>query len=213
MNRPVLVFGASGHGKVVADIVRAAGLELAGFVDDDPGRREVGLWGLPVRGWAECLALPAGPGRPAIALGIGDNRARERVLERIVAGGFEVLTVVHPRAAVSPRARLGTGTVVMALVAVNPDADVGAGVILNTGCVVEHDCRIGDFAHLSPNSALGGGVEIGARSHLGLGAVVLPLVKVGADVRVGAGAAVTGDAPPGVTLVGVPARPVPLRGP
>jgi len=207
----VLVFGASGHGKVVADIVRATGLELAGFVDDDPCRRNAGLWGLPVLGWNECANLPAGPGRPAIALGIGDNRSRERVFGLIVSSGFEVLTVVHPSAVISPRAKLGVGTVVMALVAVNPDAEVGVGGILNTGCVVEHDCRVGAFAHLSPNGVLGGGVEIGDRSHLGLGAVVLPLVKVGSDVRVGAGAAVTKDVPPGATVVGVPARSISPR--
>lgn len=211
MTRRVLVFGASGHGKVVADVVRAAGHDLAGFIDDDPVRRRDGLWELPVLGWEECTALAIGPDRPAIALGIGDNRTRERVFDRVLPAGFEILTVVHPSAVVAPRARLGAGTVVMALVAVNPDAEVGEGAILNTGCVVEHDCRVGDFAHLSPNSALGGGVAIGDRTHLGLGAVVLPLVKVGDDVRVGAGAVVTRNVAPGVTVVGIPAKPLTER--
>jgi len=211
VNRRVLVFGASGHGKVVADVASAAGLEILGFVDDDPERRKAGLWDLPVLGWEEARARRWEGQRPAIALGIGDNRARERVFERVRASGFEVLTVVHPSAVVAIRARLGAGTVVMALVAVNPDAKVSEGVILNTGCVVEHDCRVGRFAHLSPNGALGGGVEIGDRAHLGLGAMVLPLVKVGSDVRVGAGAVVTKDVPPGTTVVGMPAKPLSPR--
>jgi sugar O-acyltransferase (sialic acid O-acetyltransferase NeuD family) len=203
---PILVFGASGHGKVVADVARAAGHEVIGFVDDDPIRRSAGLWGLPVHSWAECGDRWGGRDRPAVALGIGDNAARQRIHERVVAAGFEVPCLIHPSAVVAPRARLGAGTVVMALVAVNPDADVGVGAILNTGCVVEHDCRVGDFAHLSPGSALGGGVQVGDRSHLGLGAVVLPLVRVGADVRVGAGAVVHREVTDGVTVVGVPAR-------
>jgi len=206
VTRRVLVFGASGHGKVVADVARAAGHELAGFVDDDPERQAAGLWGLPVIGWDECVRRGDDLGRPVIALGIGDNRARERVFERVLADGFEVVTVVHPSAVVAPRARLGDGVVVMALAAVNPDAEVAAGAVLNTGCVVEHDCRVGRFAHLSPSSALGGGVAIGDRVHLGLGAVVLPLVKVGADARVGAGAVVHRAVAPGVTVAGVPAR-------
>ena len=158
----MLVFGASGHGKVVADVVRAAGLELAGFVDDDPGRREAGLWGLPVLGWAECLALPAGPGRPAIALGIGDNRARERVLERVVAGGFEVLTVVHPERRLAPRARLGDGHGGHGARGGEPGRATWARAPSSTPVASwSTTAASGDFAHLSPNSALGGGVEIG----------------------------------------------------
>ena len=208
MSRRVLVFGASGHGKVVADVARAAGLVVVGFVDDDERRRGARLWELPVLGWDEAAGRHGGPGRAAVALGIGDNRARELVFDRVVSAGFEVVTAVHPSAVLAPRARLGPGTVVMALAAVNPDAEVGVGAILNTGCVVEHDCRVGRFAHLSPNSALGGGAEVGDRAHLGLGAVVLPLVGVGADVRVGAGAVVHRPVEAGVTVVGVPARPV-----
>jgi UDP-perosamine 4-acetyltransferase len=213
VNQRVLVFGASGHGKVVADVARAAGHELVAFVDDDPERRRAGVWDLPVLGWDEVREGPWEGGRPFIALGIGENRARERVFGRVLTEGFEVLTAVHPSAVVSPRARIGAGSVVMALVAVNPDAEVGAGAILNTGCVVEHDCRLGRFVHLSPNSALGGGVHIGDRAHLGLGAVVLPLVHLGADARIGAGAVVVKGVAAGATVVGVPARPVPGKDP
>jgi sugar O-acyltransferase (sialic acid O-acetyltransferase NeuD family) len=202
----VVVYGASGHGKVVADVARAAGLEVVGFVDDAPGRQGTGPWGIPVLSWSDCVARREVLGQPAVALGIGENASRERVHARVVADGFEVATPVHPGAVVSPTARIGTGTVVMALVAVNPDAEVGPGAILNTGCVVEHDCRVGAFAHLSPNAALGGGVQVGDRAHLGLGAVVLPMQVVGADARVGAGAVVTRAVEAGATVVGVPAR-------
>ncbi len=206
MKQRVLVFGASGHGKVVADIVLAAGNELLGFADDNLERQASGLWGLPVLGWDAAEKCQWNGGRPAVALGIGDNRARERVFERVLGSGFKLMAAVHPSAVVASRSRIGAGAVVMALATVNPDADVGDGAILNTGCVVEHDCRIGKFAHLSPNVALGGGVRVGDRVHLGLGAVVLPLVQIGADARVGAGGVVVRDVEGGSTVVGVPAR-------
>jgi UDP-perosamine 4-acetyltransferase len=206
VTRRVLVFGASGHGKVVAEVALAAGYDLAGFVDDDPERQSGGLWGLPVIGWDECVRRREELGRPVIALGIGDNRARERVFQRVSSDGFAVATLVHPSAVVAPRARLGVGCVAMALVAVNPDAIVGDGAILNTGCVVEHDCQVGSFAHLSPNSALGGAATVGHRAHIGLGAVLLPLAIVGADARVGAGAVVLRAVAQGDTVAGVPAR-------
>jgi len=204
----VLVFGASGHGKVVAFVARAAGIEVVGFVDDDPAKGRSGFCGLPVWTWQEAMGRCGGHGLPGIGLGVGDNAARQRCADRVRAEGLEPLTLVHPSAVLAPGATLGPGSVVMPLVAVNPDAVVGAGAILNTGCVVEHDCVLGDFVHLSPNAALGGGVRIGDRTHLGLGAVVLPLVTVGADVRVGAGAVVNRSVADGATVVGAPARPV-----
>jgi sugar O-acyltransferase (sialic acid O-acetyltransferase NeuD family) len=203
----LLVFGAGGHGKVVADVGRSAGWVLEGFIDDDPDRQRSGVWGLPVLSWDRALAGPARAPGLVIALGVGDNGARQRCCERILGAGLSIGTLVHPSAVVASTARLGRGTVAMALAAVNPDAAIGDGVILNTGSVVEHDCQVGRFAHLSPNSALGGAARIGDCTHLGLGAVVLPGVVVGADVRVGAGAVVHRAVPDGTTVMGVPARP------
>jgi UDP-N-acetylbacillosamine N-acetyltransferase len=206
--RRLFVYGASGHGKVVADIARSMGFALAGFLDDDPVKDGTTFFGAKVLTWDRL-----GPQREtwsdvAVALGVGDNAARQRCFERVLAAGGELATLVHTSAIVAPSARIGTGTVVMALVAVNADAAVGEGTILNTGSVVEHECTLGRFVHLSPNVALGGNVSIGDRTHLGLGAVALPGVRIGSDVRVGAGAVVNRDAADGLTVVGVPARPL-----
>jgi sugar O-acyltransferase (sialic acid O-acetyltransferase NeuD family) len=205
---PLLVFGAGGHGKVVADAARSAGWEVVGFLDDTPNLDGTEIWGLGVYALERLRTerpdlLPA-----AVALGVGDNGGREQVHSRLLAAGFQVVSVVHATAAIAPTAVLGEGTVVMANAAVNPDARLGRGCIVNTGAVVEHDCQLSDYVHLSPNAALGGAVTIGARTHLGLGAVALPKVKIGRDVRVGAGAAVIHDTGDALTLVGVPARPV-----
>jgi sugar O-acyltransferase (sialic acid O-acetyltransferase NeuD family) len=206
--RPILVFGAGGHGKVVADAARSAGFALAGFVDDAPSRAGSSIWGLPVITWEQCRSEPGRWGSACFALGIGDNGARENVQCRLEDADREVAVVVHGRATISPTARLAPGTVVMAGAVVNPDAVIGRGCIVNTGAIVEHDCELGEFVHLSPNVALGGTVWIGDRTHLGLGAVALPGVRIGTDAKVGAGAVVIRDVPDALTVVGVPAWPL-----
>ncbi len=204
--RKLFVFGAGGHGKVVADVGRSAGFTPSGFIDDLASRDGSTFFGLPVLTF-DRFARERDPGT-AVALGVGDNAARESCLVRLRSAGIAVATLVHARAVVAPSAKLGEGTLVMATAVVNPDAVVGEGSILNTGSVVEHDCQLGRFVHLSPNAALGGAVQIGDRTHVGLGAVVLPGVVIGADVRVGAGAMVNRGVPGGQTVAGVPARPI-----
>ena len=203
-----LVHGAGGHGRVVADAGRSAGLTLAGFLDDDDARDGGLLAGVPVVSWSRFSRDREAFGDVAIALGIGDNAARGRSFERARALGVPVVTLIHDRAVVAPSARVGEGAVVMAGAVINPDADVGRGVIVNTAAVVEHDVVLGDFVHLSPNAALGGAVQVGAFAHVGLGASVLPCVRIGARVRVGAGAVVLRDVAPDLTVAGVPARPL-----
>ena len=201
------MYGAGGHGKVVADLLVSRGEnEFAGFVDDCEE-----LWGAKVMGFAvlgggEWLQWEAGSARIAIALGIGDNASRHWILESCAYWGAEILTVVHPRAAVSRAARVGRGSVVMANASVNVDAVVGGGVIVNSGAVVEHDAEVGEYAHVAPNAAMGGGSSLGAFSHLGIGASVLPCVHIGAHSVVGAGAVVVKNLPDEVVAIGIPAR-------
>jgi UDP-N-acetylbacillosamine N-acetyltransferase len=211
VRKRVAIFGASGHGKVVADIALCAGFDVVAYIDDAPEKDGKTIWDIPIVSWMRFTRTP-GPWKGArVGLGIGANATRERCVARIRGGGVELVTLVHPAAVVARSAAVGDGTVIMAGAVVNPDATVGAGCIVNTGAVVEHDCIVGEFAHLSPNAALGGGVRIGHRTHLGLGAVVLPLVTVGDDVQVGAGGVVHRDVADGLTVVGVPARPLAAR--
>ncbi len=210
----VLVWGAGGHGRVVADVVRAAGGTVVGFVDGDPGK--VGR--PPVPGAPPVLLAEAdllrvlGDGRAgdggwnALAPGIGDNRARLRAFG--LAQGAAWPALVHPSAVVSPSARTGEGTVVMPRAVLNADARVGRAAIVNTGAIVEHDCRVGDGAHLSPGCVLAGGARVGEGAWVGAGATVLPGVSVGPWAVVGAGAVVVRDVPGGTVVAGVPARPL-----
>lgn len=174
----LLVYGASGHGKVVADAARAAGRVVDGFVDDAPDKVGTEFFGLRVLGGGAWLRSQT---RAAIAWGIGDNRTRARLALEMLEAGHVSETIVHPAAVVAPSARIGNGTVVFAGVVVNVDAAIGQGVILNTGSVIEHDCVVGDYAHVSPNATLAGAVRIGARSHIGAAAVAIPGVTIGRE--------------------------------
>lgn len=214
-----LVWGGGGHGKVVADLIRAAGHRVVGFVDRDPeqveGRALADEAPAVVVREDELIArfdgkepLPAGA--DALALGVGDNGARSRCL--VAPDGVELPALVHPSAVVSPSVRLGQGAVVMAGAVVNADARVGEAAIMNSGAVVEHDCVLGRASHVSPGAVLAGGVSVGERAWVGAGATVIEGVTVGADAVVGAGAVVIRDVPEGDTVVGVPARRLERKG-
>jgi sugar O-acyltransferase (sialic acid O-acetyltransferase NeuD family) len=202
----IYVYGAGGHGRVVADVLRAARQPLAGFLDDSACRGRVSNRVLPVLDAMKWMSRTEARDGIGVALGIGDNRARKEVADLCRRSGFKIVTVIHPSAVLSPAARIGVGTVVMPLAVVNADARLGSGVIINTGAVIEHDCIVGDFAHISPNAVLGGSARVGPFSLLGLGAAVLPGVGVGSRSIIGAGAVVVRDIPDDVVAMGVPAR-------
>lgn len=211
--KALLVWGGGGHGKVVADLARAAGYTVAGFVDRDPARlgQEVEPGGARVVADEERFLREAAGGRCAngadgIILAVGDNRARRECLLRVP--GLQVPALVHPSAVVSPSARLGRGTVVLPLAAVNAAARLGDAVIVNTAAVVEHDCVLADAVHVSPGAVLAGGVHVGEQTWIGAGASVIQGVRIGRDAMIGAGAVVIRDVPDGATVVGNPARPI-----
>jgi len=197
----LLIFGAGGHGRVVADAALGAGAWSRVIASDrDPQRcRGELLPGVPLLPIDEALAAADG-----VHVAIGDAASRRK--EAVSLAAKPLATVVHPRASVSSHAAIGAGCFVAAQAVVAPGARLGSAVIVNHGAVVDHDVRVGDFCHVAPLAALGGGADLGTDVLVGSGASVLPGVRVAAGVVIGAGAAVCEDlAGPG-RYAGVPAR-------
>ena len=208
MKEKIFIFGASGHAKVVIDIVERQGLyEIAFLVDDDPALRGTGFFGYPVVGGkGEALARENAPSKAIVA--IGNNLARERISFWLDENGFRRVSAVHPSAQIGRGVQIGAGTVIMAGACINSDAVVGENVIVNTRASVDHDCVVGDNVHIAPAVTLCGSVNVGNCSLVCAGTVVIPNIKIGRNVIVGAGATVIKSITDGLTVVGTPAIPM-----
>lgn len=198
LSRQILLYGASGHAKVVLSVIHALGLSVPTIFDDDPAKTS--LHGVPVSSLYKSDSYPELP----LLIAIGNNAIRQRLAAKIqhtIASAF-----VHPSATVDQTVRLDIGTVVLHGAIIQADAQLGKHVIINTGASVDHDCIVEDFAQIGPGAVLCGNVQVGAGTFIGAGAVLLPGVSVGAWATVGAGSVVTRNVPDGATVWGNPAR-------
>ena len=193
----LLIIGASGHGKVVADIARLNGYQEIVFLDDDPEVKQCGQY--PVIGTSSDVSDIDG----GVVVAIGNAKIRRRIQQSV--NRERIVTLVHPNAVVSD-AQIGCGTVVMAGAVINPGAMIGEGCIINTSSSVDHDCRIGNYAHVAVGAHMAGNVEIGDETWIGAGATVSNNVTVCAGCMIGAGAVVVNDIMELGIYVGVPAR-------
>jgi sugar O-acyltransferase (sialic acid O-acetyltransferase NeuD family) len=185
----LILFGAGGHAKVVIDAFVASGGDVRriALLDGDPA-----LWGKSLLGVTiNALSITDDIAGAACHIAIGNAEIRNRLAARIVSAGANLATIVHPRATVSPHAKLGAGCFVAGGAIVAPGVVISEAVIVNHLAVVDHDCTIGAFSHIAPGAVLGGGVAIGERTLIGAGATILPGRGVGSDTIIGAGAIVT----------------------
>ena len=187
------LYGASGHAKVIIDILEASGVQVEGLIDDNPNIDQ--LQGYPVR--------HTFTGESPFIISIGNNKIRKQVAERLQTSYGKA---IHSSAILSPTAKIGDGTVVMQGAIIQADAKIGKHCIINTGASVDHECVIGDYVHVSPHATLCGNVHVGEGSWIGAGTTVIPNLSIGKWCVIGAGSVITENIPDHVLAFGNPCR-------
>jgi sugar O-acyltransferase (sialic acid O-acetyltransferase NeuD family) len=208
MTNKLAIVGASGHGKVIADIAEQLGYTVNFYDDAYPSKILIEHW-LIHGTCADLIALKNTntSDNHDVVVAIGNNEIRQQKIQLLQHNSFNLITLIHPTAIISQYAEIAPGTVIFAGAIINAFANVGVGCIINTSAVVEHDCSIDDFSHICPNVALAGGVSVGAKSWVGIGSQVRQLITIGDNCLIGAGSTVVKNIPNKVTVFGSPAVP------
>lgn len=200
-SRKINLYGASGHAKVILDIISTLkDVEVAYIFDDDTSVTTL----LDREVLSPSVHQDKLNEYPSI-ISVGSNPLREQLVNQLASSSFSK-ALVHSSAQISEETEILEGSVVMPLAVINASTKIGKHGIINSGAVIEHDCRIGDFVHISPKACICGGVSIGKGTHVGAGAVVIPNLKIGSNCVIGAGAVILKDVPDGAKVVGNPGK-------
>lgn len=194
----MIVYGASGHGKVLIDLIRSTKIHNVDLVvDDNPDIQEI--LGIPV-----LQEVPTEFLKKELVFAIGNNKIRHKLA---CSGNFNFCRpLIHNKAVIAEEVSIGNGSVIMANSTINSDTKIGEHSIINTGSIVEHDVKIGNFCHISPGAVITGNVKVGKGTHIGAAAVIIPGISIGKWVTIGAGAVIIEDVPDFATVVGNPGR-------
>jgi len=207
VNLPVIIIGGGGHAKVLASTLLLQGRSVLAFVDPKPLASFLGI----ARLGDDDAVFSHSPEQVRLVNGVGSIHstvARRSTYEKFREQQYVFESVIHPSAVVAPEVEIEDGVQIMAGAVIQPGSFLGANAIINTGARVDHDCSIQPHAHLAPGVTLSGNVHVGEGAHVGTGASIVQGIKIGDGSIVGAGAVVIQDVPAGVTVVGVPAKPV-----
>ena len=200
MNRKVIIIGASGHGKVIADIVLKSHDILVGFIDDGVAKETIIFDHYKVLGDISCVEYFKDY---EFIIAIGNNAIRKKIAESINVNYY---TAIHPTSIIASDVEIEEGTCVMARSVINMHAHIKKHSIINTGAIVEHDCCIEDYVHVSPNAVICGGVKVGTLTHIGASATIRNYKSITSNCTIGMGCVVTDDINEEGVYVGIPAR-------
>ena len=200
----LVIIGAGGHGKVVADTaMQMAQWDIIEFVDGlFPSLAKIGSWNVVAKN-LEAVDYEV---KPQFIVAVGENKLRLKLFQAALELGYESATIVHPTAYVSTYTSIGQGSVIFANAVVNIGAELGDCSIINTSSTIDHDCFLGNGVHVSPGAHLAGEVKVGDFSWVGIGAVIKQQIKVGKNVTIGAGASVVSNIADDLTVIGTPAK-------
>jgi len=208
--RPLVIWGASGHAKVLAEFALDAGFRLVAIFDNSPAAGSP-IPDVPIHHGSEGFlqwraAYPEKSVWGIVAIGGSRGVDRLELLDLLRVNRVTPATLVHPRAFVARTARVAEGCQILANASVCADAHVGSACIVNTNASVDHESKLADGVHVAPGARIAGCVEVGRCAFVGVGAVILPRLRIGAGAIVGAGAVVTRDVPERAVVYGNPAR-------
>lgn len=203
----MIIYGAGGLGAEALEIVRRAGRhEVCAFLDADPRRHGATVDGVVVAGGPEQLPELRAAGVRSLLVAVGANRVRAELAARFAADGFELISAIHPTAALAASVLCAAHVIVGARASICVHAQIAAHAVISTGAIIEHDNVIETAAFVEPAARLAGGVRVGAGARVGIGACVIPGRTIGADAIVAPGAVVIRDVPAGAVVAGAPAR-------
>ena len=205
MNK-LIIIGASGHGKVIADIASLNGYREIYFLDDDETIGSVGEYS--VIGTTN-KAFDFSLKEYDFVVGIGNAEIRRDFQTRLETQGYNLVSLIHPSAIIADGVKIGNGTVIMAGAIINSGSAIGRGCIINSSSSIDHDNEVGDFVHISVAAHTAGTVKIGENTWIGIGAIISNNIIITDNVTIGAGAVVVKDINSKGVYVGVPAK---LRG-
>lgn len=207
MNKNVVIIGAGGHAKVIADIIDKSKDIVIGFLDDNKTKGDIIVKEKRYKVIGridDCRKIQLESPEIEFVIAIGNNKVRKQIAERYE--NLKFYTAIHPSGQIALDVEIGEGTVIMANTSINTSAKIRRHCIINTGAIVEHDNILEDYVHVSPNATLCGTVQIGELTHIGAGTTVRNNISICHDCIIGAGSVVVKNINEPSTYIGIPAR-------